>query len=257
VILKKPTLILIALSLISILILAVPQSALAVPGFCPSGYTYIAKFNWNGPENPGPDGWYPENGDTPGVVWLIGDDKSGTWESNVLISVMVMTDGRNQGGGDPLWGEKYYNPPTKGPEPYDHSLMGYDDHGNLRDISNLVFCGSPYPVTLASFAARANRGTVTIDWITATEINTTGFLLYRSTTADGPQVQLTENLIAAQGSGVTGASYRVTDTPGYGIFYYWLRDVDYSGQSSLHGPIIVNVLPAIRQPVSLPSLPGQ
>lgn len=251
-ILKKPTILVTILSLVIIFVLAVPQSALAVPGECPSGYTYIAKFNWSDEY-----GWIPEAGDPPGVVTVTGDLLSGSWESTVLISVMVMTDGRQQGGGDPLWGEQYYDPSTMGPEPYDHSLMGYDDQGNLREISNLVFCGSSYPVTLASFTAQASRGTVTVNWITATEINTVGFFLYRSATAGGPKVQVNANLLAAQGNGVSGASYRFTDTPGNGTFFYWLADVDYSGQSYLHGPVVVKVFPVIRQPISLPSLPGQ
>jgi hypothetical protein len=249
--LKKPTIILIVLSLVSILILAVPQSALAVPGQCPSGYTYIAKFNWQ-------NSWVPEPGDPPGVVTVTGDAQTGSWTSLVDIGVMVVSDGKTggPGGGEPIFVEIYYpiRPTYSGT--YDASDM-LPPQNPPRDISNLVFCGQAYPVTLASFTTRANRGTVTIDWVTATEVNTVGFYLYRSATENGPQMQVNANLIAAQGDGVTGGSYRLTDAPGYGTFYYWLVDVDYSGQTSLHGPVVVKVLPAIRQPVSLPSLPGQ
>lgn len=246
-ILKKPTFILIALSLVFTLVLAVPQSALATPGFCIGGATLIAR--WNVSVSPP----ILEEG---GGVTISGDNVSGTWSSSFPISVMVLTDGHDPITHDVIWGFVDYVPPATSGN-YDYSMMGVDSHGNYHNISNLTFCGSTTPVTLASFTARANRGAVTMDWVTATEINTAGFLLYRSTTETGPQVQVTANLIAAQGNGVTGAIYTVTDTPGYGTFYYWLKDVDYSGQSSLHGPVVVTVLPAIRLPVYRPSLPGQ
>jgi len=267
-ILKKPIFIFIVLSLVSTLILAVPQSALAFPPAipCPPGTTLLAIYEWEDPNGDGVKDWIWDEGKGADVIDFLGpsdgypayDEHFGWWmaDPGVLVKFILITDGNGNPGGTPVvdWGVMEFTTPTGGPATYDGSVMQPDP---TKDISNLEFCGQTYPVTLASFTARANRGTVSIDWITATEINTAGFLLYRSTTADGPQVQLTETLIVAQGSGVTGASYRVTDTPGYGIFYYWLRDVDYSGQSSLHGPIIVKVLPAIRQPVSLPSLPGQ
>jgi len=251
VILKKPTFILIALSLVLTLILAVPQSALAVPGECPTGYTYLVKFNWN-------NGWVIEHGDPIGVVTVTGDALSGSWTANALIDYLVISDGHEGGPGGPgapIWVEIPYNP-ARSSGTYDASWM-LPPQDPTRNISNLVFCGAAYPVTLASFTAQSNRGTVTIKWTTATEINTAGFLVYQSTSADGPQVQVTANLVASQGGGITGASYTLTNNPGYGTFYYWLKDVDYSGQSSLHGPVVIKVLPAIRLPVYQPSLPVQ
>lgn len=248
-ILKKPTLIMIVLSLVAILILAVPQSALAVPGVCPASYTYITKYDWEGGT------WVVDSGSPNVITFLPGSNAyTGTWTSSVDISAFVMTDGKYDH--DPVWGAYYYPEGTRGPNSYDSGdmLPPRDPH---KAISNVVFCGSPYPVTLVSFTTQANRGTVTIDWNTSTEINTAGFLLYRSTTLFSPQVQVNANLIAAKGDGVTGAGYRITDSPGYGTFYYWLMDVDYSGQTILHGPVMVRVLPAVRQPVSLPNLPGQ
>jgi len=261
VILKKPTFLLIVLSLVLTLVLAVPQTALAVPGVCPEGTDLIAKYEWNGPDNEGPDGWYfekyydiitfgpDEDGDGP-------DAQNGSWDSGGFdIDAVVITDGKLNGI-SVTWTYEG-NPPFPTNFGYYHASDMLPEVNPTRDISNILFCGDIFPVTLAAFSAQANRGIVTVKWVTATEINTAGFIVYRSTTRAGPRVQATAPLIAAQGDGVTGASYSVTDSPGYGTFYYWLEDVDYSGQSSLHGPVVVNVLSPIRLPAYRPSLPGQ
>lgn len=250
-ILKKPTIIFIALSLVVALVMAVPQPVLAVPGICPSGTTYIAKYNWNAT-----NGWVFENDDGHNVITFEPGSNAltGSWMSSVLIDYMVMTDG--QYDGQTVTWTYIYVPPTYGPEDYDSSMM-LPTTTEPREISNLVFCGPVWPVTLSSFTAKANRGAVTIQWVTATEIDTAGFILYRSAAAEGAQVQLNSSLIAAKGTEVSGASYNLADSPGSGIFYYWLRDVDYSGKSTLHGPVSVKVLPPVRQPIYRPSLPAQ
>jgi len=261
------------------LVLAVPQSVLAVPGACPSGYTQVAKWEWpQGDDGEGPPTVHegmtiyfsPFEGDPAyaGDDSYVGQGPNGrvghwaTFEGDeppadaILIDLVVMTDGRENGGGDAVYYEYLFNPAVPEAD-YDAYRYLLDAGGKSRAISNLVFCTTEWQVSLSSFSASASRGTVALDWVTATEIDNAGFMLYRSTTADGPQTQVTANLVAAKGNDLTGASYRVTDTPGYGTFCYWLKDVDYSGQSSLHGPIVVKVLPAIRLPALRPSLPGQ
>jgi len=246
VILKKPIFIFTILSLLLIFVLAVPQSALATPSYCPLGMTRVAYYNWDG------DSYEYEDGAIgPIIEFRNATAQGGEWHVinppyDILIYKVIITDG------DASLTRTYDYPlGTYGWEPF--AINWVPPH----DISNIAFCVPNTPVTLAGFTARANRGIVTIDWVTATEIDTAGFLVYRSTTANGSQVQVNANLIAAKGNEVNGASYRVTDTPGYGTFYYWLEDVDYSGQSALHGPVVVKVLPAIRQPVVRPSLPSQ
>lgn len=255
-ILKKPTFLIVVLSLVMALAFAVPQSALATPGACPdSTYSMVAYYNWD-----------PDNGDfdlaldRPHLVDIEFTDlviqlEKGEWDvisghwhvvgETMRIDAVVITDGHSA----PIPHQYIYDPPG----PYEDDFYKADLGAG---ISNIVFCVLTTPVTMSSFAASANRGTVSIAWTTATEINTAGFILYRSTTVDGVRTKVS-NLISAQGSELTGASYRASDSPGYGTFYYWLENVDYSGQSGSHGPVVVKVLPAIRLPVIRPSLPGQ
>jgi len=119
------------------------------------------------------------------------------------------------------------------------------------------FINSPSTaVNLSSLGATAARGQVTLAWGTGSEISNAGFNVYRATSASGARVKVNDLLIAAQGSEASGSSYSIVDRPGYGSFYYWLEGVDYSGQSSLHGPIRVYVRAAVQRPLYRPTLPG-
>jgi len=111
-------------------------------------------------------------------------------------------------------------------------------------------------VNLSSLGATAARGQVTLAWRTGSEISNAGFNVYRATSVSGARVKVNDLLIAAQGSEASGSSYSIMDRPGYGSFYYWLEGVDYSGQSSLHGPIRVYVRAAVQRPLYRPTLPG-
>lgn len=111
-------------------------------------------------------------------------------------------------------------------------------------------------ITLDTFSAQANRGKVTLNWKTGTEINNAGFNVYRSSGLDGARSKVNGGIIAAAGEAVSGASYRFADAPGYGVFYYWLEDVEFTGIATLHGPLQVTVTPSFGRPMYRPVLPG-
>lgn len=110
-------------------------------------------------------------------------------------------------------------------------------------------------VDLMDFSAAARQGNVTVKWTTGTEISNAGFNLYRSSTELGERTKLNGGLIAARGDATSGSSYYLSDTPGYGTFYYWLEDVASGGSTTLHGPIKVSVWPSIRPALSRPAVP--
>ena len=75
---------------------------------------------------------------------------------------------------------------------------------------------------------------VEITWETATEQNTVGFNLYRSTTPDGSYTLINEGqFIASQGSPVSGASYAYTDNnvSAAQTYYYVLEEIEADGSS--------------------------
>ncbi len=111
-------------------------------------------------------------------------------------------------------------------------------------------------IDLASFTVEANDSRVVVLWETGTEIDNAGFNLYRTTSPDGPWVKINNALIAAEGDPVSGGSYTYVDTPGRGVFYYRLEDVDLSDLSTLHDPIMARLGPALRRPWFRPVMPG-
>lgn len=130
-------------------------------------------------------------------------------------------------------------------------VIGYDGGGSESFVT-----GGMTAIKLDKFDANASRGKVSLNWATGTEIDNAGFNLYRSASADGQRVQVNGAMISAQAGAASGASYRATDAPGYGTFYYWLEDVSTGGAATLHGPVKVTLSPAFRAPASRPVLPG-
>jgi hypothetical protein len=114
----------------------------------------------------------------------------------------------------------------------------------------------PTAISLAAFTARAAGGKVVLNWVTGAEINNAGFNVYRSTSANGPRIRVNTQLMAAKGEGASGARYQLLDTPGYGAFYYWLEDVEFTGTTQLHGPVRLTVVSPIRRPVYRPVSPA-
>lgn len=81
--------------------------------------------------------------------------------------------------------------------------------------------------------------TVTLEWKTASEVETVGFLIYRSETPTGPYTRITPQLIPAADDPLLGGQYRYEDTsavPGQ-TYYYQLEDVETDGTTTRHGPI--------------------
>jgi hypothetical protein len=101
---------------------------------------------------------------------------------------------------------------------------------------------APQAVSLAWFEATGEGNDVRLNWETASEVNNLGFNLWRGTSFDN-RVQLNGELIPAQTpGGGQGALYEEWDRGvGVGTFYYWLEDVDMSGNRTLHEPVSVTI----------------
>jgi hypothetical protein len=105
--------------------------------------------------------------------------------------------------------------------------------------------GNPTPtaVTLQSFTAAPQAdGTLVVAWETATELNTAGFYLYRSSDGQrGSADRVTPEIIFAEGSGLIGARYTWTDRdvqPGT-TYTYWLQEVETGGATNEYGPATI------------------
>lgn len=81
------------------------------------------------------------------------------------------------------------------------------------------------------FSSQESPTDVTLRWKTASEVQTAGYNLYRSTSEEGPFEQVNERLIPASPARHTGGEYVYTDTgliPGR-TYYYQLEEVETSG----------------------------
>lgn len=82
---------------------------------------------------------------------------------------------------------------------------------------------------------------VVVEWSTATELDTIGYNLYRSETADGEYLQVNPQLIPASTDPLTGGEYEYLDLAVQAgrRYYYLLEDLDAAGNTTRHGPIEV------------------
>jgi len=97
----------------------------------------------------------------------------------------------------------------------------------------------PTVVNLINFNAISGNRIVTLVWSTASELDNSGFNLYRADLEDGEYNKINDSLIPSQGSSTQGANYEFIDTAVQNrkTYYYKLEDIDLNGNSSTHGPV--------------------
>jgi uncharacterized repeat protein (TIGR01451 family) len=99
---------------------------------------------------------------------------------------------------------------------------------------------TPTAVKLLRFDASTSAAGININWVTAAEQNSYGFLIYRSENGQrADAVQVSPSMIASQGSSSSGASYTWTDTTAQAgkSYSYWLVELELNQNSNWHGPI--------------------
>ncbi|MBN2279874.1 MAG: lamin tail domain-containing protein [Candidatus Marinimicrobia bacterium] len=117
--------------------------------------------------------------------------------------------------------------------------------GTGTDLGSPGYSGADQslPVTLSSFTATPDNGTVLLRWTTESEVNNLGFNLYKSDLRDGDFVKLNDALIEGAGNSTTKNDYSYTDievVPGK-IYYYQIEDVAFDGKTEKH-PVISVIL---------------
>lgn len=103
--------------------------------------------------------------------------------------------------------------------------------GLIAGCSLLTACQSGSPAS----------SVVLVEWTTESEVETAGFNLYRSDSAEGPYIKINPDLIPGSSDPLLGGRYVYTDTnviAGH-TYYYKLEDVELDGATTLHGPIEV------------------
>ena len=124
------------------------------------------------------------------------------------------------------------------------NLPSEDFEGDSRIISTVVDMGADEAdyttiIELEYLDAVGQDGAVLIAWGTASEVDTEGFNILRSTEEDGEYAQINDVLIPAEGGLLSGADYEYVDNDAENGTTYWykLEDVDIHGVGTLHGPV--------------------
>jgi len=100
--------------------------------------------------------------------------------------------------------------------------------GNATVINPCVSCSTALPIELISFKAACNKGSVYLEWVTASEINNDYFTLERSRDAINWTIVGT---VDGAGNSNQNIIYSYVDNKPYnGVSYYRLKQTDFNGQ---------------------------
>ena len=104
----------------------------------------------------------------------------------------------------------------------------------------LLLIGLLAAITLIVVTA-TGAATITIEWSTASELDTAGFNLQRGETPDGPFTRLNADLIPASPDPLIGGRYTFTDTAVVAgrTYFYQLEDVETNGTVTAQGVLEV------------------
>lgn len=116
---------------------------------------------------------------------------------------------------------------------------GFNFYGTVGDCENetnpIITGGGTFPVEFVSFTAQKTGNDVSLQWITASEINNDFFTVERS--FDGIEYDIVENIDGA-GNSNEFQTYNITDAkPGVGTIWYRLKQTDIDGNHSF-APIV-------------------
>jgi trimeric autotransporter adhesin len=125
-----------------------------------------------------------------------------------------------------------------------HGSNGYVLQVNVTGFSTFYFATSnmSLPVTLLSFTGSLQNNATLLNWETANEINTSHFVVERSTdNANFDEI----GTVAANGTTSSNTNYTYTDndvaTLPSNVIYYRLRMVDIDGSSKYSNTIVINL----------------
>jgi hypothetical protein len=105
---------------------------------------------------------------------------------------------------------------------------------------------APLPVTLSHFAATFQNGISTLVWQTQSELNSSHWNVYRSTSENiGQSEKVNSDMISGAGTTTEPTNYLFKDElPQFESlnYWYWLESVDFAGNSEFFGPteLIIN-----------------
>ncbi len=167
---------------------------------------------------------------------LIGATLLGTINRSTILEPVVT---------DPGWYAYSFPLPVAGKSIGYVIFEGVSQYGNNMFIDEVLVRDEPptVPVELSSFTATLTaQNYVQLSWVSQTESQMMGYLVYRNTTDNqSTSVLIDQPMIPATNTSST-QTYTTTDKDVEigTTYFYWLEAVDYNS-SSYHGPVSVTV----------------
>ena len=92
-------------------------------------------------------------------------------------------------------------------------------------------------IAMIVIGAQSSGTVITVEWSTASELNTAGFNLYRGDSKDGPFTRINPELIPASLDPLVGGEYAFIDTNAIAghIYYYQIEEVETNGATNRPG----------------------
>jgi len=114
-----------------------------------------------------------------------------------------------------------------------------------RRVTLLLAIGLIVAALVIFLISAATPPAVTVEWSTASELNTAGFNVLRSDSPAGPFARLNPEVIPASPDPLVGGSYVYTDTnvTSGRTYYYQLEEVESSGDTVPQGTVVVTAQP--------------
>ncbi|HNX01922.1 MAG TPA: FlgD immunoglobulin-like domain containing protein, partial [Candidatus Cloacimonadota bacterium] len=121
------------------------------------------------------------------------------------------------------------------------TISNADNDIMIHNIS--IYEEQELPVELSSFTAQTTQQNfVSLHWVTQSETNALGYYIYRSQSGIlSDAVQLNQLIQATNTANEHSYSYLDEEVENHQDYYYWLQNVDISGNSNFHGPIHVSI----------------
>ena len=191
---------------------------------------------------------------SPTLIFAVNDDGAATWQADATSSNnSALPTGLTNGETAVALTERdnvKYNGSTSFSSP-SNALAAIANNSNWTgddatryDLT--TFGDFSLPVELTRFEAISNNGAVNLNWVTESEIENLGFLIYRK--AVGERFELLDSYrsndnLKGQGSVTYRTDYNYTDEKvRVGQTYsYQLSDVDYTGKETRHDLVSVTV----------------
>ncbi|MDP4115647.1 MAG: endonuclease [Bacteroidota bacterium] len=132
---------------------------------------------------------------------------------------------------------------------YYFTIFPYNGNDTLRNYKLYPLTrtndttGSVVPVELTSFTASQDKGSINLQWQTATELNNNGFYIEKGSekNANGEIIFNRIGFVKGNGSSTVNHSYSFTDKlTGMGKYYYRLKQIDNNGTFKYSPTVEIN-----------------